>query len=221
MQALGGLAHAHGLGVVHRDLKPANLMITDAGTVKIMDFGIARVSGTEHLTSAGFMMGTPAYMAPEQVLGQDIDARSDLYAIGVVFFYLTTAKLPFKGDTPFEMAQSRIRDEPTPVRTVRAELPSGPSRFLDVALARAPEQRFQSAPVFRESLRRGMANLPHRNARGVEHPTGTHCHGGAEIDSHCDAAPYVGARCCAAATRCDSVAAAARDAPDCGLRPRP
>src|SRR4029077_5738834 len=98
MQALAALTHAHGLGVVHRDLKPANLMLTDAGAVKIMDFGIARVSGSEHLTSAGFMMGTPAYMAPEQVLGHEVDARTDLYALGVVLYRLTTGKLPFKGE---------------------------------------------------------------------------------------------------------------------------
>ena len=74
MQALAALAHAHSLGVVHRDLKPANLMLADNGIVKVMDFGIARVAGGEQLTSVGFMMGTPAYMAPEQVLGQEIDA---------------------------------------------------------------------------------------------------------------------------------------------------
>ena len=84
MQVLAALSHAHRIGVVHRDLKPANLMITESGAVKVMDFGIARVAGSEHLTSAGFMMGTPAYMAPEQVLGGEIDARTDLYAMGVV-----------------------------------------------------------------------------------------------------------------------------------------
>jgi len=160
MQALMALAHAHGLGVVHRDLKPANLMITDSGTVKIMDFGIARVAGSEHLTSAGFMMGTPAYMAPEQVLGNEIDARTDLYAIGVVFYYLISKKLPFKGDTPIAMAQSRINNHPTPLATAREGLPPWIEPVIDRALARDPKDRFQSADQFREALRRGLAGLP-------------------------------------------------------------
>ncbi len=81
---LEALQYAHSAGVVHRDLKPANLMLTVSGDVKVMDFGIARVVGSEHLTSAGFMMGTPAYMAPEQVRGLAIDHRTDLYAMAVV-----------------------------------------------------------------------------------------------------------------------------------------
>ena len=148
MQALAALAHAHSLGVVHRDLKPANIMFTESGTVKVMDFGIARVVGTEHLTSAGFMMGTPAYMAPEQVLGEDIDARADLYAMGVVLYHLLTGQLPFKGHTPFEMAQSRLRDQPTPVRSVRAELPAWLEPVLGMAIHREPPRRFQSARDF-------------------------------------------------------------------------
>src|SRR5207244_1219307 len=123
VQALTALAHAHSMGVVHRDLKPANVIVTPSGVVKIMDFGIARVAGSEHLTAAGFMMGTPAYMAPEQVLGHEIDARADLYAMGVVLYRLTTAKLPFKGETPFALARSQVNDPPTPVRLMRAELP--------------------------------------------------------------------------------------------------
>src|SRR5262245_31193352 len=160
MQTLAALAHAHSLGVVHRDLKPANVMVTDSGAVKIMDFGIARVVGTEHLTSAGFMMGTPAYMAPEQVMGQDIDARADLYAIGVVFFYLLTGRLPFKGKTPFEMAQSRLHDDPVPARSLREDLPEWLDQVLAVALQREPDQRYQTAPLFREAIRRGLENLP-------------------------------------------------------------
>ena len=159
MQSLAALAHAHSMGVVHRDLKPANLMITESGAVKIMDFGIARVAGTEHLTSAGYMMGTPAYMAPEQVMGHEIDARADLYAMGVVFYRLTTGRLPFKGETPFAMAQSQVNDQPTPIGMLRTDLPSWVEQIVSRALAKAPELRFQSAIEFHEALARGMAGL--------------------------------------------------------------
>jgi hypothetical protein len=124
-----------------------------------MDFGIARVSGSEHLTNAGFMMGTPAYMAPEQVRGGDVDARADLYAMGVVFYRLTTGKLPFKGDTAFAMVQSQVNEPPTPIATIRADLPPWVDEIVTRALEKAPEQRFQSAAEFHEALARCMAGL--------------------------------------------------------------
>jgi serine/threonine protein kinase len=172
MQALAALTHAHDLGVVHRDLKPANLMLTDGGAVKIMDFGIARVSGSEHLTNAGFMMGTPAYMAPEQVLGHEVDARTDIYAMGVVLYRLTTSKLPFKGETPFALAQSQVNDPPTPVRTAREGLPGWLEEVLARALAKAPVERFQTALEFRDALQRSLAGLPLRSLFDQTAPTG-------------------------------------------------
>jgi eukaryotic-like serine/threonine-protein kinase len=109
---------------VHRDLKPANVMVTDAGQVKVMDFGIARMLGGEHYTHAGYMMGTPAYMAPEQVLGQEVDGRADLYSVGVLFYRLLSRELPFKADTAIAMAQKQVAEAPTPIGTFRPDLPS-------------------------------------------------------------------------------------------------
>jgi serine/threonine-protein kinase len=152
MQVLDALGHAHRAGVVHRDLKPANLMITESGAVKIMDFGIARVLGSEHFTHGGYMMGTPAYMAPEQVLGREIDGRADLYSIGVVLYRLLTGRLPFNADTAISMVQMQISEAPTPILSLKPDLPAWCTRVIERALAKSPSDRFQSAEEFRSAL---------------------------------------------------------------------
>jgi serine/threonine protein kinase len=153
VQILDALAHAHRAGIVHRDLKPANVMVTDdTGTVKIMDFGIARVLGGEHFTHAGFMMGTPAYMAPEQVLGQDVDGRADLYSVGVLFYRLLSRELPFQADTAIAMAQKQVADAPTPLGTFRPNLPPWVDAIIDKALVKTPADRFQTAEAFRAAI---------------------------------------------------------------------
>jgi hypothetical protein len=153
---LDALHHAHGAGVVHRDLKPANLMLTALGDVKVMDFGIARVAGTEHMTNDGYMMGTPAYMAPEQVRGQEVDPRADVYAMAVVLYRLVTAQLPFKADTAVAMIQSQLHDPPTPLRKYRSDLPDWLDAVLTRALAKAPGDRYQTAEQLREALEFGL-----------------------------------------------------------------
>jgi serine/threonine protein kinase len=107
-QVLDAIGHAHAAGIIHRDLKPSNVMVTEHGAVKIMDFGIARVRGAEHMTTDGYMMGTPAYMSPEQVLSQEVDGRSDLYSVGVMFYRLLTGKLPFEADTGSAWCRNRF-----------------------------------------------------------------------------------------------------------------
>jgi hypothetical protein len=152
MQVLDALSHAHRAGVVHRDLKPANLMVTEMGIVKVMDFGIARVLGTEHFTQGGYMMGTPAYMAPEQVLGGEIDGRADLYAVGVVLYRLLSGQLPFSADTAIAMVQKQVNESPTPIGQFQPDLPPWCSRVLERALAKSPGDRFQTADEFRTAL---------------------------------------------------------------------
>ena len=151
-QVLDALSHAHREGIVHRDLKPANLMLADSGLVKVMDFGLARMAGTEHLTNDGYMVGTPAYMSPEQVLAHDIDGRADLYAMGVVLYRMLTGQLPFKADSGIAMAQKQMYDQPTPVRQLRTELPAAAEDIITRALAKRPEDRFQNANQFKAAL---------------------------------------------------------------------
>ena len=152
IQVLDALTHAHRAGVIHRDLKPANLMVTETGSIKVMDFGISRVLGSEHFTLGRLMMGTPAFMAPEQVTGQAIDARADLYAVGVVFYRLLTGRLPFLADTAIAMAQKQVSDVPTPLSELRPDLQAWCVAIVDRALAKDPGQRFQSAEDFRVAL---------------------------------------------------------------------
>jgi serine/threonine-protein kinase len=138
-------------------------MVTESGLVKVRDFGIAGVAGTEHLTTDGYMMGTPAYMAPEQVMGAKGEGRAYLYSMGVVLYRLLTANLPFKAETAIAMAQKQIKDPPTPLRQFRAELPSWCQDILDRALAKAPDDRFQTAEEFRAALTRITASGVNEN----------------------------------------------------------
>jgi serine/threonine-protein kinase len=155
-QVLDALEYAHGAGVIHRDLKPANLMLSPSGEVKVMDFGIARVQGSEHLTTNGYMVGTPAYMAPEQVRGEEVDPRMDLYSVAVVLYRMLTHHLPFHGDTAIAMIHSQLNNPPTPPQQFRADLPEWLVAVLDQGLAKKPADRFQSAREFRTALEKGL-----------------------------------------------------------------
>jgi len=150
-EVLSALAHAHRAGIVHRDIKPANVMVSEHGLVKVMDFGIARVRGKEQAAD-GYMMGTPAYMPPEQVLGQKVDGRADLYAAGVMLFRFVTGTLPFKAETATAVLLQQV-SEPPPIPRVDGEtLPAWCGSILHRALAKSPAERFQTAEEFRQAL---------------------------------------------------------------------
>ncbi len=166
-QILDALEHAHAAGIVHRDLKPGNVMVTASGDVKVMDFGIARVAGSEHLTMEGYMMGTPAYMAPEQVRGEEVDRRMDLYSAAVMLYRLVTHRLPFAGDSAITLIHSQLTDPPTPPRQFRPDLPEWIDGILTRGLAKAPADRFQTAAEFRLALERGLAGALTRTPRAA------------------------------------------------------
>jgi len=159
-QALAGLDHAHQAGIVHRDVKPANIMLVRDGTVKLMDFGIARILQSARLTREGNLVGTLDYISPEQIQGFDVDARADVYSLAVVLYELLTGSVPFKASTDFALMRAHLEEQAAPPRTVVAQLPDAADAILFRALAKAPEQRYQSAAAFREALEASLSVTP-------------------------------------------------------------
>jgi tetratricopeptide (TPR) repeat protein len=153
----GALDYAHGRGAIHRDIKPANILFTEQGEPVVADFGIARLlNDTGQLTVQGQIVGTPAYMAPEQARGDPVDATCDQYALGVVLYELATGRPPFQGDSPTALLLQHVNAAPPPPRTLNADLPDALQGVLLRALAKQPEQRFAAvgdlAAAFRQAL---------------------------------------------------------------------
>lgn len=154
VQVCQGLGHAHGLQILHRDLKPENIMLVPdpdaAGGIRavVMDFGLAKVIREEpnlqKLTRSGIVLGTPEFMSPEQLLGRDLDGRSDLYSTGVLAFEMFTGHTPFEGKNIQEVALARLKGPPLRLRSVRSELPETLELVIARALAQLPQNRFQS-----------------------------------------------------------------------------
>jgi serine/threonine-protein kinase len=186
-QVADGLGFAHERGVVHRDIKPGNIMILPRGQAKIMDFGIARMRSDDFKTSTGIVMGTPRFMSPEQVAGEPVDQRSDIFSLGVVLYEMITGTALFAGEDTPQIAHNVTSVEHTPPSRLNPDVPS----MLDFAVARAlkkdPAVRYQDAYEFAVDLRTCLAELRSRETAGKKsEKEGTRT---VKIDSTNDRAP--------------------------------
>lgn len=165
---LAALDISHEMGLVHRDIKPGNVMMTKRGVIKVMDFGIARAmqSGVTSMTQTGMVVGTPQYLSPEQALGRGVDARSDLYSVGIMLFQLVTGRLPFDADSPLAIAYAHVQEEPVAPSSINRSLPPAVDALVARALKKNPNERFPSAEAMRDECLR-VANSLHAAAPSI------------------------------------------------------
>ncbi len=157
---LAALEAAHGKGIIHRDLKPDNIFISPTGRVTVLDFGIAKLVTAGPTTLSGSLLGTPGYMSPEQARSQPLDARTDLYAAGVILYEGATGSLPFAAANLYDLLDLQIKAPPEPPRTRKPELPAAVEQVIMTALAKDPADRFASAAAMRAALATSVEKLP-------------------------------------------------------------
>jgi eukaryotic-like serine/threonine-protein kinase len=146
------LEAAHQKGMVHRDVKPGNIMVDHSGTVKVVDFGIARAAATDTLTQTGTVLGTAAYFSPEQAQGETVDARSDVYSLGCVLYEMLTGQQPFKAESPLAVAFKHVREDPVPPARLNSSVPPELDAVVMTAMAKDPAARYPSGGAMREAL---------------------------------------------------------------------
>ena len=158
---LAALETSHEMGLVHRDIKPGNVMMTKRNVVKVMDFGIARAmqSGVTSMTQTGMVVGTPQYLSPEQALGRGVDARSDLYSVGIMLFQLLTGKLPFEADSPLAIAYAHVQEEPVAPSSINRTIPPAVDALVARALKKNPNERFPSAAAMADECARVLTTV--------------------------------------------------------------
>ncbi len=161
---LDALARLHAEGIVHRDLKPENIMVTDDGIIKVMDFGLAHLAAQTALTAEGATLGTAPYMSPEQVMGQQADARSDLFAINTILYEMVAGEHPFAGEHPMAVMYAIKSEAPKPIESDAEDFPAGLQAVIDRAAQKEPGDRFQTAVEFRDAL---IALLPEGGITGI------------------------------------------------------
>ncbi|MFE4449070.1 protein kinase [Streptomyces sp. NPDC056796] len=156
---LAALDTSHEMGLVHRDIKPGNVMMTKRGIVKVMDFGIARAmqSGVTSMTQTGMVVGTPQYLSPEQALGRGVDARSDLYSVGIMLFQLLTGRIPFDADSALAIAYAHVQEEPVAPSSINRSVTPAMDALVARALKKNPNERFPSASAMQDEIARVLS----------------------------------------------------------------